>query len=148
MNQPLPGTVCTQLLFLPAGGYRVGARRYAHFSHRHAAVAGLRLGWFLPVTGFAVAAWLQVGSGGDAGEVDLLVVDGRSVGDPLSHRGRAIQELGGRERAQGAAGEVDRGILVCGSGIGMAIALVVDLMKLSFLIDVQRRDKAGEPYDQ
>jgi epoxyqueuosine reductase QueG len=26
-------------LFLPAGGYRVGARRYAFFSHRHAAVA-------------------------------------------------------------------------------------------------------------
>jgi hypothetical protein len=25
---------------------------------------------------------------------------------------------------------------------------VVDLMKLSFLIDVQRRDKAGEPYAQ
>jgi epoxyqueuosine reductase len=26
-------------LFLPAGGYRIGAGRYAHFSHRHAAVA-------------------------------------------------------------------------------------------------------------
>ena len=26
-------------LFLPAGGYRVGAQRYAFFSHRHAAVA-------------------------------------------------------------------------------------------------------------
>jgi hypothetical protein len=41
---------------------------------RRSAVTSLRLAWFLPVVGVAVAAWIQVGAAGDAAEVDPLVI--------------------------------------------------------------------------
>ncbi len=41
---------------------------------RQSALASLRLTWFLPVIGVALAAWIQVGSAGDTSEVDPLVI--------------------------------------------------------------------------
>ena len=41
---------------------------------RQSTVGALRLGWFLPVVGVAVAAWIQVGAAGEPGEVDPLVI--------------------------------------------------------------------------
>ena len=41
---------------------------------RRSMVGSLRLAWFLPIVGVAAAAWIQVGTEGDAGEVDVLVI--------------------------------------------------------------------------
>lgn len=43
-------------------------------STRSAGVASVRLTWLLPIVGLAVAAWIQVGSSGEPGEVDPLVI--------------------------------------------------------------------------
>ncbi len=39
-----------------------------------AGLGALRLGWFLPVVGLAIAAWIQVGAAPEPGEVDPLVI--------------------------------------------------------------------------
>ncbi len=41
---------------------------------RHSTVGTLRLGWFLPIVGLAVAAWIQVGGAQESGEIDPLVI--------------------------------------------------------------------------
>lgn len=41
---------------------------------RRSTIGSLRLAWFLPVVGVAAAAWVQVGSAGEPGEVDALVI--------------------------------------------------------------------------
>ncbi|MFK7919093.1 MAG: hypothetical protein AB8G14_13535 [Ilumatobacter sp.] len=41
---------------------------------RRSAIGSIRAAWILPILGIAVAAWVQVGAAGDAGEVDPLVI--------------------------------------------------------------------------
>ena len=41
---------------------------------RRSGIGAVRIGWFLPVIGLAVAAWIQVGAEGDPAGVDPLVI--------------------------------------------------------------------------
>ncbi|MDJ0953095.1 MAG: hypothetical protein QNJ81_05405 [Acidimicrobiia bacterium] len=69
--RPIVWTLAAGLL-VAAAVTAVAASRLLYT--RQAAVAGLRPAWLLPLLGGAVAAWIQVGSAADSGEVDLLVV--------------------------------------------------------------------------
>ncbi len=147
------GTVAVGLV-LAAAITAFAAMRVLHT--RRAAVAALRLAWFLPVVGVAAAAWVQVGAGGDVGEVDPLVIAFPLIGLvagvglvvlAVSRLMRRIHRTGGTLPpalflAWRRITSADAGAVLMSVAMGIALGLIVFSTSLVDSLDTASEAKA------